>query len=76
MSKKITVYGAHWCGPCKMVKKFLDDKKIAYDYVDIDVNPEAMPDGYKSIPVLEVDGEYFVGYNREKLASLVNQDLQ
>jgi glutaredoxin len=72
----VTVYGAHWCGPCTMVKKFLDDNNIAYDYVDIDKNPEAMPEGYMSIPVIEVDGKYFVGYNKELLTSLANQDLQ
>ena len=74
-SPKVTVYGATWCGPCQQVKKFLVDNDIDYDYVDIDDYPEAMPEGYSSIPVIEVAGHHYVGYNKEVLANLAHQDL-
>lgn len=73
---RVTVYGAHWCGPCQMVKRYLDDNGISYDYVDIDLDPDKMPEGYRSIPVIEADGEYYVGYNKEALTKIANQDLQ
>lgn len=76
MSEKITVYGAHWCGPCTMVKKYLNDHNIPYDYIDIDKAPEAMPEGYRSIPIIQVDNEFHVGYDKKVLSSLANQNLQ
>lgn len=72
---EITVYGASWCGPCKQVKKWLDDKGIAYDYVDIDEHPDELPEGYRSIPVIEVDGSYYVGYNKEALNKIASENL-
>lgn len=72
---EITVYGAAWCGPCKQVKQFLTDKGIPFDYVDVDESPDELPEGYRSIPVIEVDGEYYVGYNKEALTKIANKNL-
>jgi mycoredoxin len=76
MKNRVTVYGASWCGPCQQVKKYLNDRDISFDYVDIDEDPEAMPEGYTSIPVIEFDGYHYAGYNKEVLSRIANQDLQ
>jgi glutaredoxin len=70
--KKVTVYGAHWCGPCHVVKKYLEDNNVPYDYVDIDVTPEQMPYGFTSIPVIKVGDEYIVGVDKPKLAKALD----
>jgi len=36
-SKRITLYSLSTCGVCKKVKKFLDDSKIAYAYIEVDL---------------------------------------
>jgi thioredoxin reductase (NADPH) len=36
----ITVYGAPWCPDCKRSKQFLLEQRIAFDWVDIDENPD------------------------------------
>src|ERR1700759_367380 len=33
---QVTVYGAEWCGFCHSMRQYLDKKKIAFDYKDIE----------------------------------------
>jgi glutaredoxin len=39
--RNIMVYGAPWCPDCRRSKRFLDEQRIAYDWVDIDQRPQA-----------------------------------
>jgi putative transcriptional regulator len=34
--KKVTMYGAEWCGDCRRSKKFLDSNNVNYTYVDVE----------------------------------------
>ena len=38
----ITVYGAPWCPDCRRSKKFLDEHRVPYEYVDIDADPAGL----------------------------------
>lgn len=72
MSKQITIYGAEWCGFCHMVKRYLDDKKISYNYIDIDKDQKAgleaiNKSGQRGIPVTDIDGEIIIGFDRPKI---------
>jgi glutaredoxin 3 len=69
---KIIIYGAEWCGFCHMVMRYLDDKKIGYNYIDVDEKPQAGKDaveksGQRGIPVIDMDGEIIVGFDRPKI---------
>ncbi len=73
-AKSITVYSADWCGYCHAVKKYLDDKKIAYTEKNVDENPayaqEAVDkSGQMGIPVVDIDGKVIVGFDRMKINS-------
>jgi len=54
----VTMYGADWCGDCRRSKRFLDDNKVSYTYVDVEVDLTAadkvieINGGAKSIPVI------------------------
>jgi len=37
----VVVYGATWCGPCKILEHGLRERKIPFDLVDVDENPKA-----------------------------------
>ena len=37
--KSIEVYGTEWCGDCKRAKKVLDERKVDYNWTDIDKDP-------------------------------------
>ena len=40
-SSPVTVYGAKWCSACKSLERGLTERKIAFDVIDVDVNPSA-----------------------------------
>ena len=54
--KKLTVYSASWCGPCKMLKpilKELQEEGQPIDIIDIDKDQfEAQAKGVSSVPTL------------------------
>ncbi len=58
MSAQITMYSAAWCGDCRRSKRFLDSKKVAYNYIDIEADQAAsdkvieINGGMRSIPVI------------------------
>ena len=55
---QITMYGAAWCGDCRRSKKFLDENKVAYNYIDVEADESAADKvieinaGMRSIPVI------------------------
>ncbi|MEI6462533.1 MAG: glutaredoxin domain-containing protein [bacterium] len=55
---KIIFYGASWCPDCFRSKKVLDDNKVEYEYIDIDLVDGAadkvaeINKGMKSIPTI------------------------
>ena len=58
MSKEITMYGADWCGDCRRSKRFLDENKVGYNYIDVEADASAsdkvieINGGMRSIPVI------------------------
>lgn len=54
----LVIYGANWCGDCRRAKRFLDERKIAYTWIDVEKDPAAMEqvkqlnNGMQSIPTL------------------------
>ena len=53
----ITIYGAEWCSDCRRSKKLLDEKGVAYEYIDLEAVPEAAEaalaiSGRTNIPVI------------------------
>lgn len=37
----IIVYGADWCGDCRRAKRFMEERKVQFDWIDVEVNEEA-----------------------------------
>jgi mycoredoxin len=62
---EITMYGSNWCGDCRRAKRFLQDRGIAFQEVNIEDSPEAaalvmkVNDGRRKIPTIETEGRYF-----------------
>lgn len=53
----LTMFGAEWCGDCRRTKKQLDELGVAYEYVDLEAQPEAAEiareiSGRTNIPVV------------------------
>jgi mycoredoxin len=55
------MYGADWCGDCRRSKRYLDEHKVAYTYIDVEQDLTAadkvieINGGAKSIPVIVFD---------------------
>lgn len=81
MAKDITIYTTNTCAYCVMVKKWLTSKKLQYNEVNLDTNPERANEAYEisgqlAVPVTIITKdddtkEVVVGYNLAKLAPAV-----
>ncbi|NOZ64334.1 MAG: glutaredoxin family protein [Caldiserica bacterium] len=72
MSKKVKVYTTSSCPYCSMVKSFLEEKGIPFEYVDVTRNKSALEEmvrksGQMGVPVLEIEGKIIIGFNREEI---------
>ena len=72
---EIKIYGATWCPDCRRAKKFLSDQRIAFEWHDLEVDPEAQAvvqarnDGNNIIPtVIFPDDSFLAEPTNEELA--------
>ena len=72
MDKKVIIYSTPTCPFCIMAKKFLKDKNV--DFEDFDVSSDRtkaqemiQKSGQMAVPVLDIDGEIIVGFDKEKI---------
>lgn len=62
---QITLYCTRWCADCSRAKKFLEERGVAYNEINIDEFPEAedlilrVNNGRRKVPTVMVDGRYF-----------------
>jgi mycoredoxin len=67
MGKRIVIYTTPWCHDCRAAKKFLAERGLAYEEVDIEKVPEAaeivmkLNDGMRKVPTLDVEGAIVSG---------------
>jgi thioredoxin reductase (NADPH) len=71
----IKVYGAPWCPDCRRAKKFLTEHRVAYDWIDIDRDPEGrayverVQNGGRTIPTIAFpDGTHLIEPGNDELA--------
>jgi glutaredoxin 3 len=76
MSKKVVVYSTPTCSHCVSVKKYLKEKGV--DYTDLNVAEDQAAraemiekTGRMAVPVIMVDDEVVVGFNKTKLDELL-----
>ncbi len=77
------VYGAPWCPDCTRTKMFLGDQRFAYEWIDIDADPEglaiveSLQNGGRSIPTRVFDdGTCLAEPPNEALASKLGLRIQ
>lgn len=72
--KEIRIYSSPMCSSCEKAKAFLKENNIAFTEVDVSKDKKAAIEvvnktGQMSIPVIYVDGEYLVGFDKSALKS-------
>lgn len=74
--KKVKVYSTPTCPHCLAVKAFLKEKGVEFQDVDVSVSRESADEmikktGQMGVPVVDIDGKIVVGFDREKIESLL-----
>jgi glutaredoxin 3 len=74
----VTIYSATWCAFCHAAKNYLDSKGVKYTDKDIEQDPanaKAVVDksGQMGIPVLDINGQIIVGFDRPKIDAALAQ---
>jgi glutaredoxin len=59
-----------------MAKEFLKDNNVSFEEVNVQENKEAAKEmiektGQVGVPVIEIDGETVIGFNREQIKKLL-----
>lgn len=79
----IRMYGANWCPDCRRAKTFFGEQRIHYEYIDIELFPEAVADverinhGMRSIPTIVFpDGSVLVEPSDTDLAAKMGLHLE
>ena len=70
----IKVYSKPNCMQCSFAKKYLDDKGVKYEEIDVFKDAEALAmlrdKGFSQMPVVDVEGEFHTGFQPNILAKV------
>jgi glutaredoxin-like YruB-family protein len=72
----VKVYSTPTCPYCHMAKDFLNANKIKFEDIDVSENENARNDmveksGQLGVPVLDIDGQIVVGFDKKKIAKIL-----
>lgn len=70
----ITVYSATWCAFCHAAKQYFDKLGVKYEDKDVEqdmknAQESVTKSGQMGIPVIDIDGEIIIGFDRPKIDS-------
>ena len=72
MDKKVMVYSTPTCSYCIRTKQFLKEHNVDFEDIDVSTNKVKTDEmiqksGQMSVPVLDIDGEIIVGFDKAKI---------
>jgi glutaredoxin-like YruB-family protein len=73
----VKVYATPICPYCLTLKAFLKKNNIEFEEIDVSQDKKAQEEmieksGQMGVPVIEIDGEIVVGFDKEKICKLLN----
>lgn len=81
----VKVYALSTCPWCKKVKKYLDDQKVEYDVIDVDLAQGAEQNraleevekltGRRAFPVTVIGGKVIQGYKEDEIARALKSGI-
>lgn len=76
MAKSVKVYSTSTCPFCIRAKQFLSENNISFENYDVALDqPKAdemiKKSGQMGVPVLDIDGEIIVGFDKERIKSVL-----
>ena len=75
--EKIKVYSTPACPYCITLKTFLKEHSIEFEDIDVSQDKKALDEmvkksGQMGVPVIDIDGEVIIGFDKEKISKLLN----
>lgn len=72
----ITIYTTPSCPYCNAAKDYFDENGVRYTAYDVSQNREKAVEmikrsGQRGTPVIDIDGDIVIGFNKEKIKSLI-----
>lgn len=76
-SKKVRLFITSTCPYCYTLKEFLKEKNIVFEEIDVLKDKTAKEEiikksGKMEVPIVEIDGEIVVGFDKEKICKSLN----
>ena len=72
---RVVLYSQPGCAPCFAARTFLKSRKVPFTYRDVQADPQAFRElmdlGSRSTPTLLVGSEVMIGFDPEKLETLL-----
>jgi len=64
------------CPYCVALKEFLKEHNVEFEEIDVSLGEKAVKEvvektGQMGVPVIEIDGEIIVGFDREKIIRIL-----
>jgi glutaredoxin 3 len=74
---QVTVYSTPTCSWCQAVKDYLRSRQVEFEEIDVssDINRArelVTKTGQYGVPVIDINGEYVVGFDRARIDALLN----
>ena len=74
---KVRVFTSEICPYCITLKNFLKEHNILFEEADVTENQQIQKEmieksGQMGLPVVEINGEIVVGFDKEKICKLLN----
>ena len=74
---KVKVYSTPTCPYCDILKEFLQSKGVEFEVIDVSQDKAGQEyilekTGKMAVPVMEIDEEIVVGFDRPKIVKLLN----
>jgi len=74
---RIVVFSTSSCPYCLTLKEFLKENNIDFKDIDVSEDEKAQAEmieksGQMGVPVIEIDGQIVVGFDKEKISKLLN----
>ena len=75
---KVKVYSTTTCPHCHDAKDFLKEQGVPFEDINVQEDEKARKEmieksGQMGVPVLDIDGEIMVGFDRDKIEKLIKK---
>jgi len=74
---KIRVFSTPTCPYCVTLKQYLKQNNVDFEEIDVSQDEKAQKEmieksGQMGVPVVDIDGQIIVGFNKEKISKILN----